>query len=1361
MVPRAVLMKSGLVSVNTARQNIFKTAVSVNTARQVNAAHSKTTVNAARPMSYLSKIAHSTVKKTINKNTSFKNSNINQRVNTVRGKEVNTARPKAVVNAVKGNNVNVVKASACWVWKPKTKVLDHGNPQMDLQDQGVIDSGCSRHMTGNMSYLTDYEEIDGGYVAFGGNPKGGKITGKGTIKTGNLDFENVYFVRELKFNLFSVSQMCDKKNSVLFNDTECIVLSPNFKLIDESQVLLRVPRKNNMYSVDLKNIVPKGGLTCLFAKATSDESKLWHRRLGHLNFKTMNKLVKGNLVRGLPSKLFENDQTCVACQKGKQYRASLDHKVKVIRCDNGIEFKNKEMNQFCEMKGILRQFSVARTPQQNGVAERRNRTLIEAARTMLADSKTPTLCFMRPFGCPVTILNTIDHLGKFDGKADEGFFVGYSLNSKAFRVFNSRTRIVEENLHIRFSESTPNVVGTQSNGFAGTKASDNAGQAIKEIEPVKDYILLPLWTFDSSFSQNSKSSDDDGSKPLSDDGKKVDEDLRKDSECNDQEKEDNVNSTNNVNAASTNEFNAVGEKTSIELPVDPNMPALEDYNIFASSKDDKDVGAEADINNLDTTIQVSPIPTTRIHKDHPLDQEEPKKVIHALKDPSWIEAMQEELLQFKLQEVWTFVDLLIGKRTIGSKWVFKNKKDERGIVIRNKSRLVAQGYTQEEGIDYDEVFAHIEEEVYVCQPPGFEDLEFPNRVYKVEKALYGLHQAPRAWYETLSTYMLNNKFQRGKIDKTLFIKRHKGDILLVQVYVDDIIFGSTKKELCNAFEKLMHEKFQMCSMGELTFFLGLQVQQKKDGIFISQDKYVDEILKKFRFTEVKTSSTPIETQKPLLKDEDGKEVDVHMYRSMIGSLMYLTSSRPDIMFAVCQPKLGLWYPKDSPFDLVEYTDSDYAGASLDRKSTTGCCQFLGCKLISWQCKKQTVVANSTTEAEYVAASRKANKSVRLMMEELCKNKQSDLVRKRIERVGYYQGKNSQWGSKVISPSGWEEEIIIESTVRRDLQLKDAEGVDCMVKNLDNVGNFLMYPRVRKGFSGRETPLFPTMVVHNQEEMGEGSAIPTDPHHTPTFIQPSPQPQKTQKTRRPKKNDTQVHQSSVPSDNVADKAVYKELDDSLTTKTTQANEIASLKRRVKKLEKKDRSRTHKLKRLYKVSLSARVESSRDEEDLGEDASKQGRRIHDIDADEDITLVNDDNKIFNVDALAGEEVYVAEQSGNVVEEVVAMIDAASTIPVSAATITDVEITLAQALAELKSAKPKADKVVIQEPEQGTTTTTPTTIIPVPKPPQDKGKGIMTEEPVVEQVKPMKRLEQMRLDEELAFKLQAEAEEERISR
>ncbi|GKB99877.1 putative ribonuclease H-like domain-containing protein [Tanacetum coccineum] len=307
---------------------------------------------------------------------------------------------------------------------------------------------------------------------------------------------------------------------------------------------------------------------------------------------------------------------------------------------------------------------------------------------------------------------------------------------------------------------------------------------------------------------------------------------------------------------------------------------------------------------------------------------------------------------------------------MSSKWVFRNKKDERGIVIRNKARLVTQGYTQEEGIDYDEVFAPvIEEEVYVCQPPGFEDPDFPNRVYKVEKALYGLHQAPRAWYETLSTYLLDNGFQRGKIDKTLFIKRHKGDILLVQVYVDDIIFGSTNKELCNAFKKLMHEKFQMSSMGELTFFLGLQVQQKKDGIFISQDKYVVEILKKFGFTEVKTASTPMETQKPMLKDEDGEEVDVHIARYQVNpKVSHLHAVKRIFWYLKGQPKLRLWYPKDFPFDLVAYTDSDYAGASLDRKSTKRGCQFLRCRLMSWQCKKQTVVANSITEAEYVAAS---------------------------------------------------------------------------------------------------------------------------------------------------------------------------------------------------------------------------------------------------------------------------------------------------------------------------------------------------------------------------------------------------------
>ncbi|GKE25103.1 putative ribonuclease H-like domain-containing protein, partial [Tanacetum coccineum] len=361
-----------------------------------------------------------------------------------------------------------------------------------------------------------------------------------------------------------------------------------------------------------------------------------------------------------------------------------------------------------------------------------------------------------------------------------------------------------------------------------------------------------------------------------------------------------------------------------DFPTDPLMPDLEDTadlqvtGIFSGAYDDEDVAAEADLNNLETTMSVSPIPITRIHKDHPKEQII-RDINSATQTRRMIKMSEEHAM------VWTLVDLPKRKRAIGTKWVYRNKKNERGIVVINKARLVVQGYTQEEGINYDEVFSPvarieairlflayvsfmgfimyqmdvksvflygtIEEEVYVCQPPGFEDPQFPDKVYKVEKALYGLHQAPRAWYETLSTYLLENGFRRGLIDKTLFIKKIKGDILLVQVYVDDIIFGSTKKSLCVEFESLMHKKFQMSSMGELTFFLGLQVMQRDDGIFISQDKYVADILKKFDFVTIKTASTPIETNKALIKDKEVEDVDVHLYRSMIGSLMYLTASR--------------------------------------------------------------------------------------------------------------------------------------------------------------------------------------------------------------------------------------------------------------------------------------------------------------------------------------------------------------------------------------------------------------------------------------------------------------------------------------
>ncbi|GKB57552.1 ribonuclease H-like domain-containing protein [Tanacetum coccineum] len=515
MVPRAVLMKTGPRSLNTDRP--------------VNTAHPKTTVYSARPMSHFSKSAQSTIKMPYQIKTSLTNKKFSQKVNTAKGsfytarpKAVNTTRPNsAVVNAVRENQ---------------------GHPQKE--DQGDVDSGCSRHMIGNMSYLLDFKEFDGGYVTFRGGAKGGKITDKGTLKTGKLDFKDVYFVKELQFNLFSVSQMCDKKNSVLFTDTGCFVLSLDFKLADESQVLLKVPRKNNMYSVDMKNIIPKESLTCLVAKATLDKSMLWHKRLGHVNFKTINKLVKDNLVRGLPAKHFENDQTCITYLKGKQHKASSskDETSGILK-----SFITEIENLVDKKKGIKREFSVARTPQQNGIAERRNRTLIEAAKTMLADSKlpttfwaeavnttcyvqnrvlvvkpynktpyelfrgrTPALGFMRPFVCHVTILNTLDYLGKFDGKSDEGFFVRYSLNSKAFRVYNIRTRKVEENLHIRFLEDKPII------------ACDGPKWLFDIDVLTKSMNYLPVVAGTNS---NDSNASNDEPQPSSDAGKKDDEDL--------------------------------------------------------------------------------------------------------------------------------------------------------------------------------------------------------------------------------------------------------------------------------------------------------------------------------------------------------------------------------------------------------------------------------------------------------------------------------------------------------------------------------------------------------------------------------------------------------------------------------------------------------------------------------------------------------------------------------------------------------------------------------------------------------------------------------------------------------------------
>nr|GEV05545.1 hypothetical protein [Tanacetum cinerariifolium] len=700
-----------------------------------------------------------------------------------------------------------------------------------------------------------------------------------------------------------------------------------------------------------------------------------------------------------------------------------------------------------------------------------------------------------------------DPLGKFDGKADEGFLVGYSVNSKAFRVFNSRTRIVQESLHINFLKNKPSVIGigpkwlfdidtlTKSMNYqpvvAGNHPNDNAsikenfdaGKVRKETVSVLQYVLLPLWSTGSQDPQNTNA--------------------------------DVANATFVVNAndvhvslsESTKTDNKKHDDKAKRDDIGKNMPDLED---IVYSNDEENVGAEADFSNLETNISVTPIPTTRM--------------------------------------------------------------DVKSAFL----------------------YGTIEEEVYVCQPIGFEDVDYPNKVYKVVKAHYGLHQAPRAWYETLANYLLEKGFQRGKINLTLFIKKQKGDILLVQVCVDDIVFGSTNKELY-----------------------------------------------------VKSASTPIETKKPLLKDPDGEDVDVHIYRSMIRSLMYLTSSRPDIMFSICACARFQVTLKVSHLHAVKRIFSDYDGTSLDRKCTIGGCQFLGCRLISWQCKKQIVVATSSTEAEYVAAARLKNQYEVIGMEFACtqmfqvlvkhhtsngyqftmsnphqeltspeqtvsgKDLSNPLMADNLPKIIWYSTHHASQYKSWLVQSKWllakvsavvstlvlikaqqyisnesyllgvntprcnEDSIelmelmvfmvvVTEEIIRRDLHLDDADGVEC----LPNEEIFLEIARV-------ETPLFASMLVQPQAAEEVKEQLTTTSEYSITLL------------------NTLIKTCAT----LSQKVIELEQD-----KHTQALEILKLKKIVKKLKKK-KSNSLGFKRL--------------------------RKIEEIDADEDITLVDVETQV-DIDA-----------------------------------------------------------------------------------------------------------------------------------
>ncbi|KAK1402380.1 hypothetical protein POM88_001985 [Heracleum sosnowskyi] len=676
----------------------------------------------------------------------------------------------------------------------------------------ILDSGCSRHMTGEESLLTEVVKKTDLIVTFGDDNKG-FTTGYGY----NVDFRK------------------DK----------CLITNRK----DEKLALLGV-RKGNLFIADLSS-TREGEVTCFYSKASSEQSWLWHKKLSHLNFKTMNSLV-------LESFNVTFDDTK---RPGLQTR------------------ENSESLVFENLSGDL--FDIEEEPE-----------------VIPGDNNNDNDNDSGPSG---------------DSGGDPQTTTGST------------------------SQSTGSTDHTGNNsGGAGEGSTSHTPQHFEQAESSRSHLPRQrVWNRDHPF--------------------------------------------------------------------------------------------HLIIGDPDTGVRTRRTSQNECHYSGFLSETEPKKVEDALEDPDWVIAMQDELNQFERQRVWKLVPRTKGKYVIGTKWVFRNKLDEDGIVTRKKARLVAKGYSQEEGIDYDETYApvarleairmflafaahsnykvyqmdvksaflngELEEEVYVEQPPGFEDSKLADLVYFLFKALYGLKQAPRTWYDTLSEFLLENNVTRGVVDKTLFYKMHKNDLILVQVYVDDIIFGSTNDDLCKRFAKLMQSRYEMSMMGELSFFLGLQVYQRQDGIFICQSKYIKDLLKKYQMEDSSTSKTPMPTATKLDKDETGKKVDITSYRGMIGSLLYLTASRPDIMFATClcarfqsdpkeshliavtrifrylkgTPNLGIWYPKDIGFDLIGYTDSDFAGCKIDRKSTSGSCQFLGRRLVSWYSKKQHSVSTSTAEAEYIAA----------------------------------------------------------------------------------------------------------------------------------------------------------------------------------------------------------------------------------------------------------------------------------------------------------------------------------------------------------------------------------------------------------
>ncbi|KAK1681913.1 hypothetical protein QYE76_042761 [Lolium multiflorum] len=719
--------------------------------------------------------------------------------------------------------------------------------------------------------------------------------------------------------------------------------------------------------------------------------------------------------------------------------------IMAIRSDNGSEFKNYTLNDFLSDEGIRHQYSAAYTPQQNGVAERKNRTLMDMARSMMAEYKSRYNFWAEAISTACHSSNRL-YLRKGLNKTPYEILTGNKPNISYFKC--------------EVQENDGSQVG-QVDVCAGDEIPQDAivRMGVGFFRPIEGHGVasreeLCSTTVEPSSSQHQQTPS---------------------LEANDaptQEQEENTPSHEQDQGQDQPRIHDGSDEYPFDICASPNIVQDQAHEVEHSQEIEEAQIEGQDGDPNDQVDQVTPPRPKRTKEEiearrlarrdrtleirgHTHDKVlgdvrakvstrrklanfsnhhayisvvEPKKVFEALEDSDWVEAMHEELNNFKRNKVWTLVEKPKECRNvIGTKWIFKNKQDEFGNIVRNKARLVAQGFSQVEGIDFGETYAPVarlesirillayashhnfklqqmdvksaflngplHEEVYVKQPPGFEDLNFPNHVYKLDKALYGLKQAPRAWYEHLKELLVDRGFDVGLIDPTLFTKRVNGELFVCQLYVDDIIFGSTNQAFNDEFSKLMTDRFEMSMMGEMKFFLGFEIKQLREGTFINQAKYLQDMLKRFKMTELKGVATPMVTKCHLALDPNGKEVDQKVYRSMIGSLLYLCASRPDIVLSVgvCAryqaspkeshmmalkrifrylvdtPRYGIWYPKGSSFILNGYTDADWAGDKDDRKSTSGACQFLGRSLVCWSSKKQNCISLSTAEAEYVAA----------------------------------------------------------------------------------------------------------------------------------------------------------------------------------------------------------------------------------------------------------------------------------------------------------------------------------------------------------------------------------------------------------